>query len=79
MGNIKAKPAPDIYLLAAKKINIPKKNLLVFEDSSTGVASASAAGLKCVMIPDLKKPTSIDKKNATLICNDFYHFIKKIK
>ena len=78
-GNIKAKPAPDIYLLAAKKMQLPKENLLVFEDSSTGVAAASAAGLKCVMVPDLKQPTNLDKDKATLICKDFYAFLEKIK
>lgn len=78
-GKIQAKPAPDIYLLAAKKMKLPKENLLVFEDSSTGVAAASAAGLKCVMVPDLKPPTNLDKDNATLICKDFYAFLEKIK
>lgn len=78
-GNIKAKPAPDIYLLAAKKMQLPKENLLVFEDSSTGVAAASAASLKCVMVPDLKQPTNLDKDKATLICKDFYAFLEKIK
>ena len=78
-GKIKAKPAPDIYLLAAKKMKLPADNLLVFEDSSTGVAAASAAGLKCVMVPDLKQATDLDKKNATLICKDFYTFIEKIE
>ncbi len=78
-GKIKAKPAPDIYLLAAKKMQLPADNLLVFEDSSTGVAAASAAGLKCVMVPDLKQATDLDKKNATLICKDFYTFIEKIE
>ncbi|WP_298490796.1 HAD family phosphatase [uncultured Lactobacillus sp.] len=78
-GKIKAKPAPDIYLLAAKKMQLPTDNLLVFEDSSTGVAAASAAGLKCVMVPDLKQATDLDKKNATLICKDFYTFIEKIE
>lgn len=78
-GKIKAKPAPDIYLLAAEKMKLSKNNLLVFEDSSTGVASASAAGLKCIMVPDLKEPTNIDRKNATFICKDFYTFIEKIE
>ncbi|MDE7050138.1 MAG: HAD family phosphatase [Lactobacillus sp.] len=78
-GKIKAKPAPDIYLLAAKKMQLPTDNLLVFEDSSTGVAAASAAGLKCVMVPDLKQATDLDKKNVTLICKDFYTFIEKIE
>ena len=30
-GHIKAKPAPDIYLEAAKKMNLPKENILVFK------------------------------------------------
>lgn len=51
----------------------------MFEDSSTGVASASAAGLKCIMVPDLKEPTNIDRKNATFVCKDFYTFIEKIE
>ncbi|MDF7672133.1 HAD family phosphatase [Lactobacillus sp. ESL0701] len=77
--HLKAKPAPDIYLWAAQKINIPKQNLLAFEDSSTGVAAASNAGLKCVMIPDLLPPTKEDQANATLICHDFNEFLEKVK
>ena len=60
-------------------MQLPKENLLVFEDSSTGVAAASAASLKCVMVPDLKQPTNLDKDKATLICKDFYAFLEKIK
>lgn len=77
-GHIKAKPAPDIYLEAAKKMNLPKENILVFEDSSTGVQAAANAGLKCVMVPDLKAPSVKDKQNATMICQNFFEFLKKI-
>ncbi|MBP2057819.1 HAD superfamily hydrolase (TIGR01509 family) [Lactobacillus colini] len=76
--HVKAKPAPDIYLLAQEKISIPKNNILVFEDSSTGVAAAKSAGLKCVMIPDLKPATELDKKNATMILKNFFEFLKII-
>lgn len=77
-GKIKAKPAPDIYLLAAKKINLPKNELMVFEDSSTGVEAAKNAGIDVVMVPDLKQPTSKDRKNATLIVKDFFEFLNKV-
>ncbi|KRL91362.1 HAD family hydrolase [Lactobacillus kalixensis] len=77
-GHIKPKPAPDIYLAAAKKMNIPKENILVFEDSSTGVAAGANAGLKVVMIPDLLPPTEQDKNNATMICKNFFEFLEKI-
>lgn len=77
-GHIKAKPAPDIYLAAAKKIGLPRQNILVFEDSSTGVQSAANAGLKCVMVPDLIPPTEKDKQNAVMICKNFFEFLKRI-
>lgn len=32
-----SKPAPDIYLYAAKKLNIPRKQLLIIEDSINGI------------------------------------------
>lgn len=77
-GHIKAKPAPDIYLLAAKKLGISPDELLIFEDSSTGVQAAKNADIKCVMIPDLIPASAKDKQNATMICTDFFDFLKKI-
>ena len=77
--HVKSKPAPDIYLLAQKKLGVAKKNILVFEDSSTGVAAATAADLKCIMIPDLKEASEVDKDNAIIICKTFYNFLEKIK
>lgn len=77
-GHIKAKPAPDIYLAAAKMIGIPKRNLLVFEDSPTGVEAASSAGIKVVMIPDILPATEKEEQNTTLICSSFFDFLKKI-
>ena len=51
----KGKPAPDIYLAAAKQFPSPPKsssNVLVFEDAVSGVQAAKAAGMVCVMVPD---------------------------
>lgn len=77
-GNIQPKPAPDIYLLAAEKLKIDKKNLLIFEDSPTGVKAAKNAGINCIMIPDIIEPTAKEKQNATMICTDFFDFLKRI-
>jgi HAD superfamily hydrolase (TIGR01509 family) len=44
----RAKPAPDIYLEAAKRANVAAKACLAIEDSRAGVASAVAAG--CTVI-----------------------------
>lgn len=40
------KPHPEIYLLAAKKLNVDPKECLAFEDSPAGVKSAKAAGME---------------------------------
>ena len=44
------KPAPDPYLLAAEQLEIAPAQMVVFEDSVAGVASARAAGARCVAI-----------------------------
>lgn len=44
------KPFPDIYVLAAKKINIPVESCLVIEDAVSGIAAAKAAGAKCLAL-----------------------------
>jgi len=42
------KPDPEIFLLAAKKLNLTPSHCLVFEDAEAGVEAAIAAGMKCV-------------------------------
>ena len=50
------KPAPDIYLLAAKELGLKPEECLALEDSPTGILSAYRAGCLPVMIPDLDQP-----------------------
>lgn len=38
------KPAPDLFLLAAKKKNVPPEQSIVIEDSIAGLQAAKAAG-----------------------------------
>jgi beta-phosphoglucomutase len=45
-----SKPHPEIFLLAASKLNLKPEECLVFEDAEAGVEAAIAAGMKCVGI-----------------------------
>ena len=45
------KPAPDLFLLAAKKMGVPAGKCLVFEDAEPGIRAAEAAGMKWVRVP----------------------------
>ena len=44
------KPDPEIFLLAAKRLNINPCDCLVIEDAVSGVAAAKSAGAKCLAI-----------------------------
>jgi beta-phosphoglucomutase family hydrolase len=44
------KPAPDMFLLAAKRIGVDPKNCLVFEDAEPGIQGALAAGMQVVRV-----------------------------
>lgn len=54
---VNGKPAPDIYIEAARRLGVEALNCIALEDSDAGVLSASAAGMITVMVPDLKEPS----------------------
>ena len=56
------KPAPDIYLYACKQIGEKPEDCIAVEDSPNGIKSASDAGLRPVMVPDLTQPTDEEWK-----------------
>jgi HAD superfamily hydrolase (TIGR01509 family) len=45
------KPAPDMFLLAARRMGVPPETCLVFEDGQPGIQAAEAAGMKWVHVP----------------------------
>jgi beta-phosphoglucomutase len=44
------KPAPDIFLLAARRLGLAAADCLVVEDAVNGVAAAKAAGARCLAL-----------------------------
>lgn len=52
------KPDPEIYRLAAQRLNVTAKHCVAFEDSNNGVRSAVAANMTTFQVPDLVEPCS---------------------
>ncbi|MGW3649141.1 HAD family hydrolase [Streptomyces sp. NPDC000878] len=47
------KPAPDVFLEAARRLGVAPADCVVMEDAAPGAAAAHAAGMRCVAIPYL--------------------------
>jgi beta-phosphoglucomutase family hydrolase len=59
------KPSPQIFLLAAKKLEVKPGNCVVIEDAIAGVTAAKRAGMRCVAVTNSHPKDSL--KNADLI------------
>lgn len=46
----RGKPAPDVYLLAAEKLNVAPEQCIAIEDSNNGLQAALAAGMDCLIV-----------------------------
>ncbi len=66
----RAKPFPDIYLEAARRLDVPPGNCLAFEDSNPGLTAAHAAGTMAIMVPDLLQPTDEVRAKCLYIAPD---------
>jgi HAD superfamily hydrolase (TIGR01509 family) len=59
------KPAPDIYLAVTARLGVPPSGTAAIEDSSNGLRSAAAAGLRVIAIPRPQYPPDPDALAAT--------------
>ena len=71
-----SKPNPEIFLLAASKLNVLPENCLVLEDSINGIKAAKNGNIPSVMICDLMQPTEEIKGYYLKLCNDLSEVIK---
>jgi HAD superfamily hydrolase (TIGR01509 family) len=53
----RGKPAPDIYVEAARRLGIHVAACVALEDSEPGIRAALAAGMTPIMVPDLHPPS----------------------
>jgi HAD superfamily hydrolase (TIGR01509 family) len=54
------KPAPDVYLEAARQLGLTPAQCVAVEDSSNGIRSAVAAGMAVVAVPNREFPPATD-------------------
>ena len=67
-----SKPAPDIFLEAARRLKLDIHDCLVLEDSFNGVRAGHAAGAVTVMVPDLAQPDEEIRRLYDYCCHDLY-------
>ena len=56
----RGKPAPDVYLEAARRLDVPAERCAAVEDSSNGLRSAAAAGMTVIAVPNREFPPDED-------------------
>lgn len=66
---VRGKPNPDIFLLAASKLNADPRHCVVLEDAVSGVKAAKSAGMKCIAVTNTHEAE--DLNIADLVISDF--------
>lgn len=76
----KAKPDPEVFLIGAKKLNLPPENCVVLEDAIAGVEAANKAHMISVGIGDksILSEADFNFSNLTEIPHDFINQLIKI-
>ena len=56
----RGKPAPDVYLEAARRLDVARNDCAAIEDSTNGIRAAIAAGMRVIAVPNRTYPPSDD-------------------
>jgi HAD superfamily hydrolase (TIGR01509 family) len=63
----RGKPAPDVYLEAARRLGVAPARCVAVEDSHSGILSAKAAGMVCIAVPNAHYPPGEAAGEADLL------------
>lgn len=72
------KPAPDIFLKAAEKMDVVPADCLVLEDSPNGILAAHNACMRVIMVPDLAQADETTKCLLFAVCSSLLDVIKML-
>eukprot|EP01018_Ginkgo_biloba_P010993 Gb_14671 [translate_table: standard] len=64
------KPAPDIFLAAAKVLNVPPNECIVIEDALAGIQAANAAKMRCIAVTTTLSEEKLMEAGPSLIRKD---------
>ena len=56
----RGKPAPDVFLEAARRLDVPPERCAAIEDSGNGIRAAHASGMRVIAIPNTHYPPAAD-------------------
>lgn len=73
------KPAPDIFLEAARRIKVDIHHCMVLEDSHNGIRAGHASGAETVMVPDLLPVTDEMRSLYDDCCKDLFEVKAKME
>lgn len=73
----RGKPAPDVFIEAARRLGVDAADCLVFEDAPMGIEAAHAAGMRVVALTTSFQLAHLEQlaPAPTLICRDFDDFL----
>jgi HAD superfamily hydrolase (TIGR01509 family) len=69
----RGKPAPDVYLEAARRLDAAPGRCVAVEDSAPGINSAAAAGLAVIAVPNASFPPDADALDRAAVVLDSLH------
>jgi beta-phosphoglucomutase len=72
------KPAPDVFIEAARRLGIEAKDCLVFEDAPMGIEAAHAAGMRVVAVTTSFEADHLRRlvPPPTFVCTDFEEYLQ---
>jgi HAD superfamily hydrolase (TIGR01509 family) len=68
----RGKPHPDVYLEAARRLDVAPERCIAFEDSNVGLTAAHAAGTMAIMVPDIVPPSPEVRAKCVKVVPDLH-------
>jgi beta-phosphoglucomutase len=74
----RGKPAPDVFIEAARRLGVDPAECLVFEDAPMGIVAAQAAGMRVVALTTSFQASHFQQLDPapTFVCGDFDDFLR---